>query len=240
MYNYLSIIQQCLESQNSNNFYELLNEIKDNMFLTYYTEDSELTNEENLWNEIENKYSEYINNISHIPLIITIHSNYDCITSHWYENNQGYSYNNNYLKTIIDFLNLNPYKVYKLLKEKEYNVLNNFPNFEDRNNHEKVNYKDFIIELENNSCGGNLIFLCYINLKDLININFKINKITIPINSYCGIFNSWQGGGSLIEIKTIHPIEFKKDNYIQLDVLLNYFYNVYGNWDWFNNYLKLE
>jgi hypothetical protein len=249
---YISTIQQCLESQNSNKFYQLLNEIRDEIFLSYnYEEDNDLTREENedkLWEEVEEEIKEYIKGTKEIPVRISIHSNWDMINSHWFENQKGYSYKHNYLKTMIDVLNLNPFKVGELLKEKEYNVIDNFTNIQEREGKEKVDYEDFITELENDSCGGNLTFLSYVSLEDLIRKDFKINKITIPANSFCGIFNSWQGGGSLMEIETTKEIvlENKEEITFQLNIDnekdSDSFSNVYGIIEsyYFKNYLKLE
>jgi hypothetical protein len=104
----------------------------------------------------------------------------------------------------------------------------------EREGEEKISYEEFITELENDSCGGCLTFLGYISLEDLIEKEFKINKITIPADSFCGIFNSWQGGGSLMEIKTTKEIVLENKEEITFQINIdnkkdNYsFTNVYG------------
>jgi hypothetical protein len=249
---YVSIIQQCLTLQNSNKFYELLNEIRDEIFLSYnYEEDNDFTREENedkLWEEIEGEIKKYIKDINEIPIRVSIHSNWDMINSHWFENQKGYSYKHNYLKTMIDVLNLNPFKVGELLKEKEYNVIDNFTNIQEREGKEKVDYEDFITELENNCCGGNLTFLCYVTLEDLMKKEFKLNKITIPAGCICGIFNSFDGSGSLMESETTKDIVIENNEDITFQLNIDNekdsdsFSNVYGIIEsyYFKNYLKLE
>jgi len=225
LYERLDVIQNCLEEKNSNSLNDLLVEIRDNIFFSHdYKEDNDLTREENedkLWDEVEEEVNEYIKGTNEIPIRISIHSKYDMKNSQWFENQRGYSYKDNYLKTMIDVLNLNPYKVGELLKEKEYNVIDNFTNLKEREGKEIVSYEDFITELENDSCGGNLTFLSYVSLEDLIRKDFKINKITIPVDSFCGIFNSWQGGGSLMEIKTTKEIVLENNEEINFQITID-------------------
>lgn len=252
LYENLDIIQNCLKEKNGNELNNLLEEIRDSYFVYYnYAEDNELTREENedvLWEEIEEEVKKYIKGTNEMPIRISIHSNWDMINSHWFENRCGYSYKDNYLKTIIDLLNLNPYKVGEILKDNEYNVINNFTNLKEREGEEKISYEVFITELENNCCGGNLTFLCYVSLEDLIEKDFKINKITIPTGCNCGIFNSFVGGGSLMEIKTKKEIVLENNNDITFQLNIDdkkdssSFSNVYGIIEsyYFNNYLKLE
>jgi hypothetical protein len=86
---------------------------------------------------------------------------------------------------------------------------------------EIVSYEDFITELENDSCGGCLTFLGYISLEDLIEKEFKINKITIPTGCSCGIFNSFAGGGSLMEIETTKEIVLENNDDINFQIIID-------------------
>jgi hypothetical protein len=218
LYERLDVIQNCLEEKNSNSLNDLLVEIRYNIFFSCeYEED----NEDKLWEEVEEEIKEYIKGTNEIPIRVSIHSNWDMLNSQWLENQSGYSYKDNYLKTMIDVLNLNPYKVGELLKEKEYKVIDNFTNLKEREGEEKISYEEFITELENDSCGGCLTFLGYISLEDLIEKEFKINKITIPTGCSCGIFNSFAGGGSLMEIKTTKEIVLENNDDINFQITID-------------------
>jgi hypothetical protein len=234
----LDVIQKCLNEKNSNSLNDLMDEIRDEIFLSYdYKEDNELTREENedkLWEGVEEEVKEYIKGTNEIPIRISIHSNWDIINSHWFENQCGYSYKDNYLQTMIDVLNLNPYKVGELLKQREYNVIDDFTNLKEREGEEKISYEDFITELENNCCGGNITFLCYVSLEDLIRKDFKLNKITIPAECICGIFNSFAGGGSVMKIETKKEIVIENNEEINFQINIDKkkdsysFSNIYG------------
>lgn len=244
LYERLDVIQNCLEEKNSNSLNDLLVEIRDNIFFSYEYEEE---NEDKLLEEVE-EVNEYIKGTNEIPIRVSIHSNWDMLNSQWLENQSGYSYKDNYLKTMIDVLNLNPYKVGELLEDKEYKVIDNFTNLKEREGEEKVDYEDFITELENDSCGGCLTFLGYISLEDLIEKDFKINKITIPTGCSCGIFNSFAGGGSLMEIETTKEIVLENNDDINFQITIDNeqdrysFQRVYGTIKsyYFNKTLIIE
>lgn len=210
LYERLDVIQKCIEEKSNNELNNLLDEI---FFSCEYEEE----NEDELLEEVK----EYIKGTNEIPIRVSIHSNWDMLNSQWLENQSGYSYKDNYLKTMIDVLNLNPYKVGELLEDKEYKVIDNFTNLKEREGEEKVDYEDFITELENDSCGGCLTFLGYISLEDLIEKGFKINKITIPTGCSCGIFNSFAGGGSLMEIETTKEIVLENNDDINFQITID-------------------
>lgn len=218
LYERLDVIQNCLEEKNSNSLKDLLVEIRDNIFFSHEYEEE---NEDKLFEEVEEEVNEYIKGTNEIPIRVSIHSNWDMLNSQWLENQSGYSYKDNYLKTMIDVLNLNPYKVGELLEDKEYKVIDNFTNLKEREGEEKVDYEDFITELENDSCGGCLTFLGYISLEGLIEKDFKINKITIPTGCSCGIFNSFAGGGSLMEIATTKEIVLENNDDINFQITID-------------------
>lgn len=245
LYERLDVIQKCIEEKSNNELNDFLIELRDDMlFSCNYNEEDE----EDFLKEVDEEVNEYIKGTNEIPIRVSIHSNWDMINSQWLENQSGYSYKDNYLKTMIDVLNLNPYKVGELLKEKEYNVIDNFTNLKEREGKEKVNYEDFITELENDSCGGCLTFLGYISLEDLIEKEFKINKITIPTECSCGIFNSFAGGGSLMEIETTKEIVLENNDEINFQINIDNeqdsysFSNTYGIIEsyYFNKTLIIE
>lgn len=148
-------------------------------------------------------------NSSSINVRITKYSNYDCINSHWFETQSGgYAYKETYFGAMVDTLKLNPKKVKELLIDKGLKAFGNFPNLKYRAGKELVSYEDFWQELENSCCGANnLIFVGTIDIKDLIDNNFKLNNITIPKGNNCGLFSSFQGGGSVIEMKLLHDLK---------------------------------
>ena len=145
-------------------------------------------------------------NTGSINVRIHLKSNYDCINSHWFENQ--YEYNESYFGAMVDALNLNPKIVKQHLLDNGIDCIGSFPNKKNRNGKEYVSYIDFINELTNSISPVNeLIFVTKINLMDYINnIDGVIETITIPSGNNCGIFSSSCGGGSIINMKLIKPI----------------------------------
>ena len=91
----------------------------------------------------------------------------------------------------------------------------------------KYDKKSFQDELDNicSSC-NQLIFYFKSSVEDLIDINknFK-NKVTIPKEALCGFFDSWNGSGSLLEIKLLKDVTLKKQwgetKYDSVDIVLD-------------------
>jgi hypothetical protein len=141
-----------------------------------------------------------------VPVRITWYSNYDCINSHWYESQGGYSYVESYFGAMVDRLNLNPKKVKQLLIEKGIKVVGKWPNKANREGKELVDYDDFYTELENHSCGaGLLVIVGTIDLDDFIKGTPQV--ISIPKGNGIGIFSSSQGGGSPIDAELKHDLK---------------------------------
>ena len=148
-----------------------------------------------------------------LPVRVEMLSNYDCINSHWLESQGGYCYPGSYFGDMIDALNLNPAKVKQYLAEQGETLDGHYPDEELRNGNEQVSYEDFYNELLNSCCGANLLtYIGTVNLKELYDAGFVLEKITIPQGNCCGIFSSMQGGGSLLEM------ELKKDVTLDLKV----------------------
>jgi len=147
-----------------------------------------------------------------LPVRVTLNSNYDCINSHWYNtsNGGGYEYKNSYFGDMVDVLNLNPAKVKKMLNAKGYNTFGAYPNLKYRNGKEYVKYDEFFVELENSICGANnLVFVGLLDVESLVKNNFELTEVTIPKGNYCGLFSSFQGGGSVIEMELQRDFKVK-------------------------------
>lgn len=136
----------------------------------------------------------------------TLHTNYDCLLDNWSLGNT-YSYSG-YFKDIIDVLYLNPAQVKKTFIEKGIHAEGRFPNLAYRNGKEAVSYDSLVKELRNQCCYGLLTFAGMLPLDDIHGSCFgKITHITIPKGNYCGMFNDWNGGGSLMGMKLLRDLK---------------------------------
>ena len=99
LYERLEVIQNCLEEKSNNELNNLLCEIRDEIFFSHEYDEE---NEDKLWEEANEEVKAYIKGTNEIPIRVSIHSNWDMINSQWLENQSGYSYKDNYLKTMID------------------------------------------------------------------------------------------------------------------------------------------
>lgn len=143
-----------------------------------------------------------IRNTSKIPVRIELLSNYDCINSHWLESSAGYSYEESYFGDMVDALRLNPHKVKKILITNGEKTIGKFPNKRSRDGKEQVSYEQFYEELENSTCGANLLtYVSTIDVGKLIESNFNITEIIVPKGNICGLYSSMQGGGSILEME---------------------------------------
>ena len=231
------IIEKCIEDKSADALYEAIDGwYQDSPFYEFESLDKDLVSdicskfeiEEDEAEELLEEYRDEINdhyysvddstvlqdlirNTSSIEVRIPLYSNYDCINSHYFEG--SYSYRESYFGDMVDVLNLNPAKVKKLLVENDIEVYGSFPNYKHREGKELVSYADFWQELENSSCGANLlVFTGLLNLQDLLDKDFKVVELTIPKGNNCGLFSSTYGGGSVLEM------ELQRDFKIKLDV----------------------
>jgi len=229
---HLKLIQKCINDKCLDALYEaiddwyidssdygynsVIEDLKNNIENTFDIEDAQDILEE-FEDEVRdaiyerdtsNVLEDLLSNTSSIPVRVTMYSNYDCINSHWFETsgNGGYSYKESYFGAMVDALKLNPKKVKELLKSKEVNTFGVFPNLKYREGKELVSYEDFWQELENSSCGANLLtFVGTIDVSSILDFE-KLFKIRIPKGNNCGLFSSFQGGGSVIEMKLKHDL----------------------------------
>lgn len=74
-----------------------------------------------------------------------------------------------------------------------------------------VDRDSFKSEVLNSMCYTQFIFYGNVNLGDIYEYNFKDwKKITIQPNCMCGLFDTWNGSGSTLEVKLNKPITIKR------------------------------
>lgn len=139
---------------------------------------------------------------------IMMYSNYDCINSNWFvTSGGGYRYIQTYFGAIVDLLNLNPAKIKAAFMEAGIPIAGSFPNKKNRDGKEYVKYDQFAREMENNSCTGLFTIVCQVDLSDVLKHGGMPKKFIIPKGNTCGIFSSWEGGGSMIDCELIRDME---------------------------------
>lgn len=229
------VIEECLNKQSADKLYESVDdwyidsphyaiqeynrELKNDLVSKFSIEDFEA---EELIEEHRDLIEEHYYNVDDSTLIndlcrnsrdinvrVTMYSNYDCINSHWFETQcGGYTYKETYFGAMVDTLKLNPRKVKDLLISKGLKAFGSYPNLVKREGKELVSYESFWQELENSSCGANnLIFVGKINIQELVEKDFKLTNIVIPKGNNCGLFSSFQGGGSIIGMELLHDFK---------------------------------
>lgn len=151
-----------------------------------------------------------IRNTGKIPVRIELLSNYDCINSHWLESSGGYRYEQSYFGDMVDALRLNPHKVKMILLAKGEKAIGYFPNKYSRNGKEQVSYEQFHEELENSTCGANLLtYVSTVDVGELIESDFNLTEIIVPKGNMCGLYSSMQGGGSILEMELKRDVKLK-------------------------------
>ena len=127
----------------------------------------------------------------------TLPSNYDMRNTYQYVD---------YFKHIVDTLHLNPAKVKQTFIERGINAEGNWINLVYRNGNEAVEYDAFADEILNQSCNGHLVFMGMFPLEIMYSHRFKqYHKIIVPKGNSCGLYGSFNGGGSLL------GMELKRD-----------------------------
>ena len=178
--------------------------------------DNNFINDDNIF-EFVDEFRHYVNfdwdlkklarNTGLVNIRLHLKSNYDCINSHWLENQCGYFYKESYFGAMVDCLNLNPKVLKTYMLDKGFKCVGTYPNKKGRNGKELVSYENFINENLNSCCGANeLVFIGKINLNDCLNVGKDIKTITIPKGNNCGIFSNFQGGGSIFECELLNDL----------------------------------
>lgn len=157
--------------------------------------------------DISTPYKDIIKQ-THLRSRAMLYTNYDCLVSN-YDMGNTYAYED-YFKDIVDVLFLNPSTLKQTFIRHGINTVGRFPNLAYRNGREAVSYDDFASEMLNMCCYGLLTFAGMLPLDELYDNNFEqITHITIPKDNYCGMFNDWNGGGSLMEMKLLRDLTIK-------------------------------
>lgn len=148
-----------------------------------------------------------------LPVRLTLLSDYDCMNSHWFEQQcGGYRYQESYFSDMVDALNLNPSMVKISLTSHGYATKGRFNAYRSRNGKEYVTYEAFYNELINSCASVNqLVILGMARLLELVELDFKVGSITVPKDNRCGIFSRFSGGGSLLGMKLQKDVTFKMD-----------------------------
>jgi hypothetical protein len=142
---------------------------------------------------------------------ITQFSNYETLPSNWDMGNK-YQYQD-YFKDIVDTLHLNPAKVKQALNKKGIDAEGIWVNLTYRNGREAVEYDDFADEVHNQTCNGHLVFMGMFPLDVMYDQGFrKYHKIIVPKGNSCGLYGSFNGGGSLL------GMELKRDLVLPLQI----------------------
>ncbi|MCS2956950.1 hypothetical protein NXX53_06620 [Bacteroides salyersiae] len=168
-----------------------------------------------------NPFQDLINN-TRLNARATLYTNYDCLL-HNYDMGNTYSYEE-YVKDIIDVLNLNPFWVRQTFLKCGINTVGHFPDIRKRNGKEAVSYMSFAEELLNQTSYGLLTFTGVLPLQKLIDNRFGETKyIIVPKGNYCGMFSEWRGGGSLMEMQLLRDLKiptrwFHKTKYDKLEL----------------------
>lgn len=157
-----------------------------------------------------NMVRQLLRNTAKIPVRVVMHSNYDCINSHYFEGT--YHYHESYFGAMVDALNLNPSKVAETFKDVGINCEGEFPDKSERNGKELVSYLHFAIEISNSvSPANNLTFIAMVDLEQLCNSDFELTEVTLPKGNVCGLFSSVYGGGSILEMELLQDVSLKLD-----------------------------
>ena len=144
----------------------------------------------------------------HVYAYLRFHSNYDC----WcglYEYGNKLQIQGTALTAVLAALSLNPWKVKQAANRAGLDTIGPFRNIQSRNDKEVVDYDDFIKDLVECPNYGNWSFFGRLDM-NLMNLNdFDVKGLTIPAGTDCGMYNWWNGGGSLHFCKTIRPVKVK-------------------------------
>ena len=136
---------------------------------------------------------------------IRFHSNYDCWLPIWEQG--GIQARGTALTGIMAALSLNPSKVKEAAVRRGITVIGPFRNVPSREGKELVDYDRFINVLCETPNYGNWSFFGQIDLGQLVDAGFDIDRMTIPSGTTSAMYNWWNGGGSLDFCETLRPVK---------------------------------
>ena len=180
---------------------------------------------------------------------VRLYSNYDCINSHWFENQNGYSYIDSYFGDMVNLLNLNPSLLKKEMIKQGFKCVGSYPNKKNRDGKELVDYSKFCSEIQGTTCGCNLFtFIGQINLHERYDNCDEFKTITLPKGCFCGLFSGDNGGGSMFDLTlnkslVIDLKKFGKTQYNKISIVSDSENNGYTMKDCYgvsNNFFKSD
>ena len=138
---------------------------------------------------------------------VELYSKNDCQVSSVGLNNIHHYHR--YFKDMVDLLCLNPAVLKKVFDDYGFITEGEWPDEPQRN--PAVNYHDFAVEIENQTYTCLLVFLGMFPLNTMYTNGFKdYEKIIIPKGNRCGMFSSWNGCGSCLDMELIRDLEVPK------------------------------
>lgn len=145
---------------------------------------------------------------SRIHGFVQLGSNYDCWIDIW--DAGGLWYEESAMQGILAVLSLNPRKIKEEALKQGIAAKGRWPNYPGREGKEVVKYDTFVKSLRECPNYGNWSFFGTFDMQALWDAGMDADKLTIPSGTDCGMFNNWNGGGTLFFCKTIREISLKE------------------------------
>lgn len=149
--------------------------------------------------------------------LLQLHSNYDCWIDIWEAG--GLWGDDNALTGLMAVLSLNPRKVKEEALRQGVACHGRWPDKKNRDGKEAVKYDSFITSLKECPNYGNWAFFGTFDMDSMWGIlrdpKKSISDLTVPTDTLCGMFNAWNGGGTLHMIRTIRPLKLRDVERIQ-------------------------
>lgn len=144
---------------------------------------------------------------NYVSAYLRFHSNYDCWLPIWEQG--GIQCWGTALAGILAALSLNPKKVKEAAMRRGIETFGPFRNLPSREGKEVVDYDDFINVLCEMPNYGNWSFFGRLQGSELLDAEFDYENMTIPKGTTCGMFNWWNGSGSLDFCETLRDVNVK-------------------------------
>ena len=139
---------------------------------------------------------------------VVLHSNYDCWIPLW--ETAGLQLQGTALNGLIAVLCLNPAKVKASAVKRGIACHGTWRDIRSRNGKEVVDYDDFIDVLIECPNYGLWTFFGTFDNDTLWESDFKTSDMMITNDTLCTMYNSWNGGGSLSQVRTKRAVTLKE------------------------------
>lgn len=143
--------------------------------------------------------------------LLQLHSNYDCWIDIW--DAGGLYGDDNALTGLMAVLSLNPRKVKEEALRQGVACHGRWTDRKSRDGKEVVKYDAFIKSLRECPNYGNWAFFGTFDMEAMWDVlrdpKKSDSELTVPTDTLCGMFNAWNGGGTLHMIRTIRPLPLK-------------------------------